>query len=60
MSDFPAIYIVHTVNGPTPACGVHAAGIRNIMNFLGAHTNFTPAPEGSECENCKNAAERES
>lgn len=54
MSDFPAIYIVHTVNGQIPACDAHARALRSLMDMLGAHTNMTPAPADSECENCKN------
>ena len=53
---YPASLIVHTPSGPVPACEAHAAKIKVLLSFMGCHTNATPAPEGAECPNCRNAA----
>ena len=51
---YPATLIVHTPSGPVAACESHAVKIKSLMEFMGAYTNATPAPEGAECANCKN------
>jgi hypothetical protein len=56
--EYPATLIVHTPSGPVASCESHAAKIKALMAFMGAHTNATPAPEGAECANCRNESKR--
>jgi len=56
--EYPAALIVHTPSGPVASCEAHAAKIKALMAFMGAHTNATPAPEGAECVNCRNESKR--
>ncbi len=59
MSDsFPATYIMHTPTGPVPSCDHHAKKVAALMNFLGAHTNATVAPPGTQCVNCVNESQK--
>ena len=53
---FPAQFTVHTPSGPTDACEIHASALVNLMSFMGAHANTTPAVPGAECANCANEA----
>jgi hypothetical protein len=57
--DMQATFIAHTPSGPTPCCVAHARKIGGLLRFLGAHVNFTKAPDGAQCENCVNEAKRE-
>ena len=52
--DFPATFTMHTPSGWTHCCVKHARQLEGLMRMLGAHTNAVKAPEGAECENCKN------
>lgn len=54
MSDYPAIFTVHTPTGPTNACVKHARGVEKLFRFMGVHTNATRAPDGAQCDNCVN------
>lgn len=54
--DHLAIITMHTPTGPTHCCMKHARQLERLMRMLGAHTNAVKAPEGAECENCKNEA----
>lgn len=56
---YPATLVLHTPNGPEPCCDKHAAALRGLMSMLGAHVLTVPAPEGSECANCRNEAAKE-
>jgi hypothetical protein len=56
---YPATHIIHTVQGPEPCCAKHAVMLRNLMQFMGSGVNATVAPEGSECNNCRNEAAEE-
>lgn len=53
---YPATRTVHCPSGPLHACDLHASQLTGLMRFLGAHVAHTAAPDGSECENCKNEA----
>lgn len=55
---FPATVICHTIQGPEPCCEKHAVMVKNLFQFMGAATNFTHAPLGAECNNCRNEAEK--
>ncbi len=57
MSNFPAVFTVHTPQGPTHACVKHARAVENLFRFMGAHVNAIRAPDGAECANCINEAE---
>ena len=54
--NFPAMFTMHTPNGPTHACDEHAKRILTLCRFMGWHANAAPAPEGAQCENCANEA----
>lgn len=54
----PAVFTAHTPTGPVPCCMAHAKALQNLMRFMGAHINFTSAPEGAECTNCLNEASK--
>lgn len=56
MSAHPATFTAHTPQGPTHCCVKHAHMVENLFRFMGAHVNFTKAPEGAECANCANEA----
>jgi hypothetical protein len=58
LPDMPATFIDHTPSGPTPCCAAHAQKIEGLMRFLGAHVNFTKAPDGAQCANCENEARK--
>jgi len=51
-----ATFTMHTPSGPTHCCVRHARQLEGLMRMLGAHTNAVKAPDGAECENCKNEA----
>jgi len=53
---WPATRTVHCPSGPVHACDLHASQITGLMRFLGAHAAHTMAPDGAQCENCKNEA----
>jgi len=53
---FPATFTMHTPQGPTHCCVMHARAVEGLFRFLGAHTKATLAPGGAECENCINEA----
>ena len=55
---YPAKYLVHTVQGPEPCCADHAIAVENIMLFMGACVHTTIAPDGAECNNCRNEADK--
>lgn len=55
--EHPATFTMHTPSGPTHCCVKHARQLEGLMRMLGAHTNAVKAPEGAECENCKNEAQ---
>lgn len=55
---YPATLIVHTPSGLTAACEKHAAQIKALMAFMGAHTNATLALDGAECSNCRNESKK--
>lgn len=57
--EYPAIWTVHTPNGPTNACEIHADKVQRLILYMGAYTNRTPAPEGAVCDNCINEAKKE-
>jgi len=56
-NEYPAEVLVHTVQGPEPCCRKHADQLAALMRFMGACTNETSAPEGSQCNNCRNEKE---
>ena len=56
---YPATHLVHCSSGPVYACAKHAAGIINLMKFMGAHTIATKADPGHECSNCVNEEKSE-
>lgn len=49
---FPATFIGHAPNGPTPCCVPHARALERIMRKVGVRVNFTKAPDDAECTNC--------
>lgn len=51
---FPAVVMVHTPSGPTPACENHAMKLAKLFHYLGAHVNTTPLESEMECANCVN------
>lgn len=53
---FPAVFTMHTPQGPTHACVRHARMVENLFRFMGAHVNATKAPEDAQCANCINDA----
>lgn len=53
---FPAVFTVHTPQGPTDCCVKHAQAVEALFRFLGAHVNATKAADGAECANCINEA----
>lgn len=53
---FPATLTGHAVNGPVHVCMLHARKLEGLYRHLGAHINFTRAPDGAECSNCINEA----
>lgn len=55
---YAAVWTVHTPSGPTDACEAHADKLQRLIQFMGAYTNKTPAPEGAQCANCINEAKR--
>lgn len=55
---YAAVWTVHAPGGPTDACEAHADKLQRLMQFMGAHTTKTPAPEGAQCANCVNRAKR--
>lgn len=55
----PATFTAHTPSGPTHCCVKHARQIEALMRMLGAHVNFTKAPDDAQCDNCKNEAAKE-
>lgn len=55
-NEFPAVFTMHAPNGPTNACVNHARQIEGLFRMLGAHVAATKAPDGSQCDNCVNAA----
>lgn len=56
--EHPATFTMHTPSGSTHCCVKHARQLEHLMRMLGAHTNAVKAPEGAECENCKNEAKK--
>lgn len=54
----PATFTAHTPSGPVHCCVSHAKGLQKLMRFMGAHVNFTKAPEDAECSNCMNEASK--
>lgn len=57
INDYPAMVVAHWASGPVPCCEAHARGLVKLGGFMGLHVVVTaPAPEGAECENCKNEA----
>jgi hypothetical protein len=54
MPNFPATRVVHCPSGPTNACESHAAGVTELMNFMGAHVAHTKADPAAQCDNCVN------
>ena len=55
---YPATLIVHTVNGSEPCCINHADKLIRVMNFLGAGARVDCADDATECNNCRNEAEK--
>lgn len=55
---YPATFLVNTVNGPTYACMQHARALRAVFGLLGAGTMPMPLDDDDqhECENCINEA----
>lgn len=51
---FQATFTMHTPQGPTHCCPKHARAVENLFRFMGAYTNATKAPDGSQCANCIN------
>jgi len=58
LPDMPARFMAHTPTGAVPCCVAHARQLEALMRMLGAHVNFTQAPEGAQCSNCENEASR--
>ncbi len=56
---YPATLLVDTPSGPVAMCKSHAAGFKGLMSLVGASTNTTTAPEGSECAQCASKARDE-
>ncbi len=54
--EYPAGWTVHTPSGETNCCTKHAMQLKALMSLMGAHVNTHVAPDGAECENCKNEA----
>lgn len=55
---FPAVFTMHTPQGPTHCCVKHARQAEALFRFMGAYTNATKAPDGAECANCINEAKQ--
>jgi len=53
---YPAVFTMHTPPGPTDCCVKHARALENLFRFIGAYTNATKAPDGSQFANCINEA----
>ena len=51
-----ATQIGHWPNQDVPLCDRHAYTMRSVAAAIGLCVSFTPAPEGSECINCKHEA----
>lgn len=51
---FPAIWMVHTVNGPVPCCEKHSDKLQGLMRFMGAHVGVNLITSDMECSNCVN------
>jgi len=52
---FPAVWIVHTPNGPEPCCELHKHKLVNLMRFLGVHAHAeTSTQTDLVCNNCVN------
>lgn len=49
---YPATQTVHCPSGPTNACDVHAAELKGLFAFMGAHVVSTKLDEPAECANC--------
>lgn len=60
LPDMPAAFTAYTPSGPTHCCVAHARKLESLMRMLGAHVNFTKAPDGAQCANCENEAGRTS
>lgn len=56
LPEMPAKFLAHTPSGSTPCCVAHARALESLMRMLGAHVNFTAAPDGAQCANCENEA----
>ena len=56
LPSMPATFTAHTPSGPTHCCVAHARKLEGLMRLLGAHVNFTKAPDGAQCANCENEA----
>jgi len=54
----PAVWTVHAPNGFLHTCESHANKLESLMRFMGASTSKTPAPEGTQCENCINETKK--
>jgi hypothetical protein len=58
-SAYPCTCVAHWSTGPVPCCDDHARGLVGLGRFMGLHVAVTaPAPEGAECENCKNSTKK--
>ena len=57
VAEYPATHVAHWATGPVNCCEEHARQIAGMGRFLRTHVAVTvPAPEGSECSNCRNEA----
>ena len=55
--EYSAEVLVHSIQGPEPCCRKHADKLAALMHFMGTDTNKTPAPDGAQCNNCRNEKE---
>lgn len=54
---FPATFTMHCPSGSTNACMKHARSIETLFSrMFGLRVPASPAPEGSQCDNCLNEA----
>ncbi len=58
MTEHPAVFTAHTVQGPVHVCVGHAQKLEHVMRAMGVRVTFTAAPDEAQCSNCEHEAKR--